>query len=50
MKETVIKTTKPKIPREAAMQNSAGPVKSFEPGFQFAEPMGNAKSKKKIKR
>ena len=47
----IIKTSAaPKIVKEAAFQNSGGPVKSFGPGHQFAEPMGSVKSKKKVKR
>lgn len=47
----IIKTSPaPSVVKAAVFQNSGGPVKSFEPGFQFATPMGSAKAKKKVKR
>lgn len=49
--EKIIKTSSsPSIVKQAVFQGSGGPIKSFEPGFQFANSMESAKSKKKIRR
>lgn len=47
----IIKTEKPpSIVKDAAFNNSGGPVKTFGPGYQFAENMDGVKGKKKVKR
>lgn len=50
-KGNIIKTeAAPSIVKAAVFNNSGGPIKSFEPGFQFGESIASAKSKKKVKR